>query len=89
MCLSVRYIVQNAMMVYDASMPVDLPHQFPPLQVHGKDNNLLNSIQLANTCYCRPLCLCFQLTCIALVWVRDQVDCCADINYLLSVLSIT
>ena len=34
MCLSVRYIVQNAMMVYDASMPVDLPHQFPPLTLH-------------------------------------------------------
>ena len=30
--------------------------------------------------------LCFQLTCIALVWVRDKkVHFCADINYLLSV----
>ena len=29
--------------------------------------------------------LCFKLTCIALVWVHDQVDFCADINYLLSV----
>ena len=29
----------------------------------------------------------FQLTCIhvALVWVQDHVDFCADINYLLSV----
>ena len=30
----VYQFVQNAMMVYDASMPVDLPHQFPPLTLH-------------------------------------------------------
>ena len=45
--------------------------------------NILNC--LTNTCYCKLLCLCFQLTCIALVWLQDQVDFCADINYLLSV----
>ena len=42
-----------------------------------KTYNVLNSIWQTHATV--DLCVCFQLTCVALVWVRDQVDFCADI----------
>ena len=55
------------------------------VQVHGKDIQFIK-LYLKHMHATVDLCsLCFKLTGIALVWVQDQVDFCADINYLLSV----
>ena len=43
-----------------------------------KTYNILNC--LTNTCYCKLLCLCFQLTCIALACLQDQVGFCVGIK---------